>query len=407
MAGNADVELKFTTELFRQREQNKTYCLIPKSEYNKIVEDVKTAAVNNATKSRQEYYNLAKYDVLQCGPVEKLIKKRSCAEQTPVYYVTIEETFDVIKRAHISTGHGGRDRMIKETQRKYANISTKSLELFKSLCEECQKKRKRPMTKGVVVRPIISKEFASRGQVDLVDMQSMPSNGYKWIMVYQDHLTKFCVLRPIRSKRAVEVAAQLLDIFLVIGAPAILQSDNGTEFTANIISELKDFWPTLVLVHGKPRHPQSQGSVERANGDIKDMLVAWLADNHTQDWATGIKFVQFYKNSSHHSGIKRSPYSALFGSEASVGLTTSSLPFEVLKNLETEEDLLALVLHQPSSESSDPSPTESNPQTHSESNPPAPSESNPQASSESNPPAPSESNSQWIVAEEIQEIYLV
>ncbi|KAK7095753.1 hypothetical protein V1264_005119 [Littorina saxatilis] len=237
-------------------------------------------------------------------------------------------------------------------------------------------------------------EFASRGQVDLVDMQSMPSNGYKWIMVYQDHLTKFCVLRPIRSKRAVEVAAQLLDIFLVIGAPAILQSDNGTELTANIISELKDVWPTLVLVHGKPRHPQSQGSVERANGDIKDMLVAWLADNHTQDWATGIKFVQFYKNSSHHSGIKRSPYSALFGSEASVGLTTSSLPFEVLKNLETEEDLLALVLHQPSSESSDPSPTESNPQTPSESNPPAPSESNPQAHSESNPPAPSESNSQ-------------
>ncbi|KAK7110775.1 hypothetical protein V1264_014597 [Littorina saxatilis] len=111
-------------------------------------------------------------------------------------------------------------------------------------------------------------------------------------MVYQDHLTKF---RPIRSKHTVEVAAQLLDIFLMIGAPAILQSDNGTEFTANIISELKDCWPTLVLVHGKPRHPQSQGSVERENGDIKDMLVAWLADNHTQDWVTGINFVQFHK----------------------------------------------------------------------------------------------------------------
>ena len=75
------------------------------------------------------------------------------------------------------------NRMIKETQRKYANISTSTLELFKSLRQECEKKRKRPTTKGVVVRPIPRKEFASRGQADLVDMQSMPRNNYIWIMV--------------------------------------------------------------------------------------------------------------------------------------------------------------------------------------------------------------------------------
>ena len=74
-----------------------------------------------------------------------------------------------------------------------------------------------------------------------------------------------------------------MDIFLLLGALAILQSDSGTEFTAHITSEIKDFWPALIMVHGKPRHPQSQGSVERANGDIKDMLVAWLADDNTQD----------------------------------------------------------------------------------------------------------------------------
>ena len=54
------------------------------------------------------------------------------------------------------------------------------------------------------------------------------------------------------------------------------------------------------LVHEKPRNPQSQGSVERANGDIKDMLVAWMADNKSQDWTTGITFVQIQNNSAHH-----------------------------------------------------------------------------------------------------------
>ena len=128
------------------------------------------------------------------GDVEKLIKKPTHLDDSPLYYVTLEDTFDVIKRAHVATGHGGRDRMIKELQLKYVNITTKSLELYKSLCEECQKKRKRPMTKGVVVRPILTKEYSSRGQVDLIDMQAMPHLQNKWILVYQDHLTKFCVL---------------------------------------------------------------------------------------------------------------------------------------------------------------------------------------------------------------------
>ena len=63
----------------------------------------------------------------------------------------------------------------------------------------------------------------------------------------------------------------------------------------------------LLLVHGKPRHPQSQGSVERCNGDIKDMLITWLSDNNSTDWTMGLKFVQFMKNTSHHFGINQTP----------------------------------------------------------------------------------------------------
>ena len=190
---------------------------------------------------------------------------------------------------------GGRDRMVKDLGKKYANVTRDSIELFKSMCLDCQRKR---------VRPILSKEFSARGQVDLIDMQSLPHGSFKWIMVYQTHLTKFVVIRPLTSKRAAEVAYQLMDIFLLFGAPHILQSDNSSEFTAQIISDLKELWPELVIVHGKPCHPQSQGSVERANYDIKDMLVAWMSENDTADWTVGVKFVQFRKNSSFNAGIK-------------------------------------------------------------------------------------------------------
>ena len=68
--------------------------------------------------------------------------------------------------------------------------------------------------------------------------------------MYQDHLTKFSVLSPGKSKCPTDVAAQLVDVFHLLGAPAIFQNDNDTEFTAHVISEIKDFWSALAMVHG-------------------------------------------------------------------------------------------------------------------------------------------------------------
>ncbi|GFX64876.1 SCAN domain-containing protein 3 [Trichonephila clavipes] len=109
------------------------------------------------------------------------------------------------------------------------------------------------------------KDFNHRGQVDLVDLQSTPDRNYKWLLHYQDHTTKFSFLRPLTSKRATEVALQLLKIFLEVGCPRILQSDNGRAFTATGIQELKNMWLTCKIVNGIPRHLASQGSVERSN----------------------------------------------------------------------------------------------------------------------------------------------
>jgi hypothetical protein len=63
--------------------------------------------------------------------------------------------------------------------------------------------------------------------------------GDTFLMVYQDHLTKFCNIRALTSKHVSEVAFNLIEVFTLFGAPHILQSDNGREFTALVISELK------------------------------------------------------------------------------------------------------------------------------------------------------------------------
>ncbi|XP_030750998.1 KRAB-A domain-containing protein 2-like [Sitophilus oryzae] len=170
-------------------------------------------------------------------------------------------------------------------------------------------------------------------------MQSEPDQEFRFILNYQDHLTKFTVLRALKTKTAEEVAYHLLDIFCLLGAPMILQSDNGREFANRIIKNLAEMWTGLKLVHRKPRHSQSQGSVERSNQDVRDMLVTWLADQHTTKWSERLRFVQSNKN---RSGIMKSPYEAMFGAPQKIGLKDSSLPEELLSNIETEEELQKL-----------------------------------------------------------------
>ena len=48
----------------------------------------------------------------------------------------------------------------------------------------------------------------------------------------------------------------------------MLQSDNGREFSNKVVKEVVSMWPECKLVHGKPRHSQSQGSIEKANRDV-------------------------------------------------------------------------------------------------------------------------------------------
>ena len=101
----------------------------------------------------------------------------------------------------------------------------------------------------------------------------------------------------------------------------VLQADNGREFTAAIIKELAQLWPTLKLVNGRPRYPQSQGVVERANAELKKKIQVWMSSNNSKTWNRGIRFVQWQINTILHRTINTKPYKALFGIEPRCGVS--------------------------------------------------------------------------------------
>ncbi|CAJ0914660.1 unnamed protein product, partial [Mesorhabditis belari] len=83
-----------------------------------------------------------------------------------------------------------------------------------------------------------------------------------------------------------------MEIFGTFGAPKILQSDNGKEFANRLVKELVNRWPSCRIMHGRPRHSQSQGSVERANQDVEKILCTQLREQQSTRWARILPIVQ-------------------------------------------------------------------------------------------------------------------
>ena len=184
--------------------------------------------------------------------------------------MTKDGLFEIIKRCHERVGNSGREKTWREVHSNYSWVRYDAISLFLQTCTQCSLRK--PLKNRPCGKPIISLGFLTRCQVDLIDMSSRSDQDFKWIFHMRDHFSKFSWAYPLVSKRASRVAERLVDIFSLFGPPKILQSDNGKEFVATVIKELANVWKGLIIINGRPRHPQSQGCVERGNGDLQIKL---------------------------------------------------------------------------------------------------------------------------------------
>uniref|UniRef100_A0AC35EZY3 Integrase catalytic domain-containing protein n=1 Tax=Panagrolaimus sp. PS1159 TaxID=55785 RepID=A0AC35EZY3_9BILA len=140
-----------------------------------------------------------------------------------------------------------------------------------------------------------------------------PDGDYNFVLNYQDHFTKYCLLRPLKRKTAEAVAEELDGIFADFGPPNILQTDNGREFKNTKVNEICQNYG-VEFIHGTPRHSQSQGSIERANRDVEDILQCMMADHESGNWVQFLRRTQLAKNKRSHTALNgRSPYEVMFG----------------------------------------------------------------------------------------------
>ena len=234
-------------EWFKGRDY--TCTVLTKQKYNEICQfclelidgaDVRSLFIAG---NKQAYKWAAKYDAIVSeeresavlvlrptrGPIADAQSTCLSALQQPTY---VERLFSDLHKIHC-VDHCKGTTFSKRAKQAYDNVPQELCKMFTDCCPQCI--RVLQGRKQVVgIKNIVTKGFCVRGQVDLIDFQSMPDGEFKFLLNYIDHGIKKLTSVPLVAKRALSVAMALLGIFTEQGPPSIfLQTDNGGEFSGS------------------------------------------------------------------------------------------------------------------------------------------------------------------------------
>lgn len=165
----------------------------------------------------------------------------------------------------------------------YFKGNTQIIRNFIRNCPTCRVNNPLPPTVPPLPKPIRSHGPYSRLQIDLIDMAPRKKAVYDQQQVELSLHCQCCAVFPnfagffpIQTNDADYIYSFILYVFFQReGCSDILQSDNGSEFIADIISKVcHDFG--VRVIHGRQHHPQSEGQIENQNKVAKKHLARYL-----------------------------------------------------------------------------------------------------------------------------------
>ena len=104
--------------------------------------------------------------------------------------------------------------------------------------------------------------------MDIVGPLPQSHGGCRYI---PDYATWYPEAIPLRSIEAEHTAEELIKVFARVRIPEEVLSDQGTNFTSNLLQELYRLLK-IQVVSTSPYHPQCNGLVEHLNQTLKMML---------------------------------------------------------------------------------------------------------------------------------------
>ena len=124
--------------------------------------------------------------------------------------------------------------------------------------------------------------------MDFIGPIDPPSNGKSYILVCTDYLTKWVEVKDMKHARDEKVVEFLYEeIFTCYGVPKELVTDQGAQFTSNLILELMKQY-NIRHQKSSPYHPQANGQAEVTNRELENILRK-IVHLHCRDWTNRLQ----------------------------------------------------------------------------------------------------------------------
>lgn len=184
-----------------------------------------------------------------------------------------------------------------------------------AVCQTNKLTRIRPREEAIVTD--IPNNPNEKIAMDIIGPLNLTANGNQYILSIQDTLTKYLMLVLMQNQRSETIIDKLIDEYIYIfSAPKIILTDKAPNFVSKLMEAFERVFK-IQCMKTTAFHPQSDGSLERAHGFVKDILRTNMNETNSQ-WDRNLKQIAMAYNTTVHSTTKFTPFELTFGHRATM-----------------------------------------------------------------------------------------
>ena len=244
----------------------------------------------------------------------KITPKRS-NEDVLVFVVPGLKRQAAIDGCHRYLGHQGRDCTLSLLRERFWWLGmAQRMMLSIHNCEKCRIFEAKPLIPPM--EPILCTEPLDLVHIDYVSMEVTmgvkEKPVVKNVLVVEDHFT--CYTQAyVTNNHTMRTTACVLynEFFSVFGFPRRLMSDQVSEFTGQVISELCDLLG-VTKIRMLPYHPQTNGAIERVHQTLRRMIAKMDPEKRAK-WPSHLGPILIAYNVTRSLITGYSPYFLIFG----------------------------------------------------------------------------------------------
>eukprot|EP00253_Pinus_taeda_P026709 PITA_26709 len=229
-----------------------------------------------------------------------------------------DEMPDILKACHDEPC--GEHFVDKRTTYKILSLGYYWPSLFKDVkqyvkrCDNCQRVGKPTFSNEMPLQPQVLIEPFEKWALDFIRPINLPSKQKKYILVCTDYVTKWVEAKALFSATENSVITFLYeDIFIRFGVPREIVTDQGSQFTSNLMEKLMEEYK-IKHKRSTPYHPQINGQVESTNKVLKSIITKTVY-LHIRDWAERLPEALWAYRNTWRNTTGHSPYELVYGKE--------------------------------------------------------------------------------------------